>query len=240
MPRQFVVFRYAQAVAVHIAHLIHSVGIAQAHGLLQAAHGGFEILLDALPGEQLFGQQVQRFRVVGIGSLDNPLYGGFGIGSTTDAIEPHVPGLALGSHHAFGGHTFIPMQGFGFVHAAEAAGFIQAGELPLRIAVVLFGGAFEPADTLAHVGFGAQSVQEGIGHMILCLRFAQRGGMRCPGKGFLVLTVSGRVFHQPHDGRREFLCSQVLHHLAGGQYVLLHAFAVGLHQSQAVSGFQVA
>ena len=132
------------------------------------------------------------------------------------------------------------MQGFGFVHAAEAASFIQAGELPLRVAVVLFSGAFEPTDALAHVGFGAQSVQEGIGHVVLGLRFAQRGGMGSPGKGFLMLAVGGRVFHQPHDGRWEFLRSQVLHHLAGGQYVLLHAFAVGLHQSQAVGGFQVA
>ena len=132
------------------------------------------------------------------------------------------------------------MQGFGFVHAAEAAGFIQAGKLPLRVAIVLLGCAFEPTDALAHVGFGAQSVQEGIGHVVLGLRFAQRGGMGSPGKGFLMLAVCGRVFHQPHDGRWEFLRSQVLHHLAGGQYVLLHAFAVGLHQSQAVGGFQVA
>ena len=51
LPRQFVVFGYAQAVAVHIAHLIHGVGIAQAHGLLQAAHGGIKVLLDTLPGE---------------------------------------------------------------------------------------------------------------------------------------------------------------------------------------------
>ena len=83
-------------------------------------------------------------------------------------------------------------------------------------------------------------MQEGIGHVVLRLRFAQRGGMGGPGKGFLVLAVGGRVFHQPHNGRREFLRSQMLHHLAGGQYVLLHSFAVGLHQSQAVGGFQVA
>ena len=155
LPRQFVVFGYTQAVAVHIAHLIHGIGIAQAHGLLQAAHGSFEILLDALPGEQLFGQQVQRFGIVGIGGLNNPLHGSFGIGSAADTVKPHMTGLALGGHHAFGSHALIPMQGFGFIHTAEAAGFIQTGELPLRIAVVVFGGAFEPADALAHVGFGA-------------------------------------------------------------------------------------
>ena len=50
-------------------------------------------------------------------------------------------------------------------------------------------------------------MQEGIGHMILRLRFAQRGGMGGPGKGFLVLAVGGRIFHQPHNGRWEFLRS---------------------------------
>ena len=142
-----------------------------------------------------------------------------------------MAGLALGGHHAFGSHALIPMQGFGFIHTAETAGFIQAGELPLRIAVVVFGSAFEPADALAHIGFGAKPVQEGIGHMILRLRFAQSGSMGGPGEGFLVLAVGGRVFHQPHNSWREFLRSQMLHHLASSQYVLLHAFAVSLHQS---------
>lgn len=93
--------------------------------MFEAADGGVEILTDALAGEQLFGQQVEGFGIVGVGCLDDPRNSLFGVGGAADAVEPHAAGFGLGGHHAFGGHALIPMQGFGFVHAAEAAGFIQ-------------------------------------------------------------------------------------------------------------------